>query len=285
MTKEYDTFGPWIDEVRTTADLPRLYRDAGLDPAAFELVLKVPRNIERRNATPGMHLYDALIALDVETLTVLHRRDDTFDAVRVPLDRIVAIEESVQLLDGRLTVHTTDGGALVVNFNGSAKEPIRNLVQLVRQRYLPAFAPEPAEPIGPEPRMGPVDAGLLNDYRRMVAREPRFRLLNSSARQRVVAAAWQERLYRRTWPLHLQASIVGTDDREIVIVHRRNWFTRHGDEVSMARTFLPRARINALSVWRHEHFQGVHEIVAQAGDTVLRFPVAAGPVTEALLAG
>ncbi|WP_448629439.1 hypothetical protein [Cellulomonas soli] len=73
-TTEYDRFGPWIDQVRTPQDVPRLYRDHAIDLDSARLVLKVPRNITRRDATPDMDLYDHLLVLDATRLTVLSRR-------------------------------------------------------------------------------------------------------------------------------------------------------------------------------------------------------------------
>ncbi|WP_306214335.1 hypothetical protein [Actinoplanes sp. RD1] len=283
-TAEFDAFGPWVDEVPTVAALPRLYRDSGVDPAACRLVLKVPRNVERRNAHPGMHLYDHLIALDDETLVVLHRREDTYDTVRVPVDRIVAIADSTRLLDGRLTVHLADGGTVVVPYNGSSNAPIRRLIALLRASYLPVAAPESGEPARPEPAgLGREDTGLLNDYDELMRQEPGMRLLNVGPRQTVRAASRWERLYRRARPLTLQAGIAVSDEREIVLVHRRDWFTRHADDISMARTVLPRARIDEVTARPHERYLGVHVVTVTAGTTRIEFPVTAGPVTDALV--
>ncbi|WP_430784046.1 hypothetical protein [Actinoplanes sp. G11-F43] len=282
-TAEFDAFGPWIDEVRTVDGLPRLYRDAGIDPAEYRLVLKVPRDIERRNANPGMHLYDYLIALDEKTLTVLSRQDDRYDEVRLPLDRIAAIEDSVRLLNGRLIIHTVDGTAVVVSYNGSANAPVRDLIRMIRRWYLPD-APPPDDAVIPEfePRLAREDTGLLTDLRHLLAREPGMRPLHLAERRPVIAASTWERLYRRIWPLVLHASIVVTDGAEIQIIHRRDWFTAPGDDLSLARTVLPRSRISRLTVQDHDRYLGIHVITVEAGAACLRFPAPAGPFTEAL---
>ncbi|MEU4161514.1 hypothetical protein [Actinoplanes sp. NPDC026670] len=284
-TREFDAFGPWIDEVRTADDLPRLYRNAGLDPATCRLVLKVPRDIERRNANPGMHLYDYLLALDDETLTVLWRTGDTFDRVSLPLDRVAAIEDSVRLLNGRLTVHVVDGSAYTVAYNGSASGPIRDLIRELRLRCLPATPSVVADDLGvpAEPRLGRDDTGLLTDYHRLIGSEPGLRLINASERRVVVPHAAAERLYRRVWPITLHASILVADDREIQVIHRRDWFTPAGDDLSLARTVLPRARITGLTARPHGRYRDVHVVTAQAGAVELHFPMAAGPFTTTLL--
>ncbi len=51
---EYDRFGPWIDEVLDLEDVPALFRDHAIDFDTARLVLKVPREIARRDATADM---------------------------------------------------------------------------------------------------------------------------------------------------------------------------------------------------------------------------------------
>ncbi|MCU1433145.1 MAG: hypothetical protein JWP95_2250, partial [Actinotalea sp.] len=53
-TAEYDAFGPWILEVRAVDDLPALFSRHPLDLGSARLVLKVPRQIARRDAHAGM---------------------------------------------------------------------------------------------------------------------------------------------------------------------------------------------------------------------------------------
>ncbi|GGN32396.1 hypothetical protein GCM10010109_53410 [Actinoplanes campanulatus] len=272
-TAEFDAFGPWIDEVTDVDGLPRLYRDSGLDPRAHRLVLKVPRDIERRNANPHMHLYDYVIAVGDEILTVLIRHEDTYGTARIPFDRIAAIRDGVRLLNGQLTIHTLDGPALTIPYNGSAGAPVRDLIRVLREVYLPAAPPGPADPYRVDPHVGPEDIGLLTDYRRLIDREPGMRLLNVSYRQH---------LRHRMRLVAMPASIIVGDDREWQIIHRRDWFTGPGDDFSLARTVLPRARIGNLWARPHERYQHVHVITVESGATTLEIPVVPGPFSEAL---
>ena len=71
-TAEYDAFGPWILKVATFDDVPPLFRAAAnLDGA--KLALKIPRQIERRNANPRMNLYDQLLIVRDHGMDVLTR--------------------------------------------------------------------------------------------------------------------------------------------------------------------------------------------------------------------
>ncbi|GAA4954448.1 hypothetical protein [Actinoplanes utahensis] len=283
-TPEFDDFGPWIDEVRTVADLPRLYRQAGIEPAAYRLVLKVPRDIERREAHPGMHLYDHLLAVDAETFTVLSRRDDTYDTRRIPLDQVVAIQDSVRMLDGRLTVRTVGGGELTVPYNGSSKAPIRELIRVLRRSYLPA-GPPPDDLAAPVmPYMGRADTALLTEYQRLVAEEPGLRLTLVGERQLLTPVTPLDRMRSRLRPVTLHASILVTDDREIQVLHRSHWITTTAGDWSLARTVLPRNRITDITVRPHERYHYVHVLAVESGATRLEFPVTASRHADAALA-
>ena len=71
-TAEYDGFGPWIYEIRTREEIPRLFSDYPLDLETAVLTIKVPRVIDRRDANPAMDLYDILLSLGPDKLNDLH---------------------------------------------------------------------------------------------------------------------------------------------------------------------------------------------------------------------
>lgn len=285
-TREFDTFGPWIDEVRTADDLPRLYRDAGVDPAAHRLVLKVPRNIERRNATPDMDLYDHLITVDDEALGVLSRRDGTYDTVRIPVGEIIAIQTSVTLLDGRLTIHTVDGPPVTLAYNGSADAPVQDLVRLLRELYLPAPTAAAVSPSDLDvPNLGAPDTGLVTAYRKLIVKESGMHVVNAARRRVVVPKSGAlSRAVHRMWPMTMHASIFAAGDREAQAFHRRDWFSRDGaNGHSIARTVIARPRINDVRLTPHDRYEQVKVLTVHAGNNQLRFPVPVGPDTEAFL--
>lgn len=150
-TAEYDAFGPWIDEVRSPQDVPRLFRAHPLDLGTAHLVLKVPRNISRRDATPDMDLYDHLVVLADDELTVLTRLGALTDAGEPlasvydeargyrtwssrPTD-VVAMRDVTSMLNARLDILTQDGRALTLRYNGSAAEGVQRLVDEIRAAH------------------------------------------------------------------------------------------------------------------------------------------------------
>ncbi len=74
LADELERLEPWVDQVRTREEVPPLFRDHAFDLDAARLVLKVPRNIARRDAHAGMDLYDHLVVLEERRLVVLSRQ-------------------------------------------------------------------------------------------------------------------------------------------------------------------------------------------------------------------
>ena len=66
------------------------------------LSVKVPRKIERRNARPGMNLYDYVVTLYHEELNILERVLDDVRSVTCPYRDIQCILHGEDLLAGRL---------------------------------------------------------------------------------------------------------------------------------------------------------------------------------------
>jgi hypothetical protein len=286
---EYDAFGPWIYQVLATDDIPRLYRTAEIDPASYRLVLKVPRSIERRNATPDMHLYDHLLLAGQESLTVLSRTGDTYETTEIPFDEIASIENSVSLLDGRLTIQTTGGGSTTIPYNASSGSSAQDLVEILRQEYLPAVESREvsSETTGQHlPNLGDKDIALVAAYRTLIHQEPRARLVGLVTRHSIPPATGKPgQLLQWVWPVTLHASITVTDDREVQVIHRRDWFTHGYSSVySVARTVFPLSRVSAVHVHPHSRYEQVQVISVISGEAAFKIPARTGSDVDSFLA-
>ena len=60
---EYNAFGPWAYEISDKYPLPRLFAPYFAADDNAVLKINIPRETERRNASPGMDLYDYVVAL------------------------------------------------------------------------------------------------------------------------------------------------------------------------------------------------------------------------------
>ena len=297
---EYDAFGPWIDRVRGPEDVPRLYRDHPLDLDASPLVLKVPRDIPRRDATPDMDLYDHLLVLGPDRFTALSRREGArYDVREVPYTGIAAVRTSIDLLDGRLAVHTLTGGPVEVRFSGSSADVVGGFVDLLRLLAWPSGAGE-AGPVGPAAggasddrgrvlsrrALGDREIGLVAAYREVADREPRLQTLAAHPRRVVAPASPGGRLLHLLHPMTVQGAVVCSDGRELQVFGRAAWLVRGRTPVhSESRLVLPVARLTGSEERQHPRYPDVTVVVLRAGDTAIELPVPSDSDARRVLTG
>ena len=132
---EYDAFGPWIYIIKNRDSIPPLFRQYEKELAGNLLAFKVPRNIERRDANPGMNLYDAVVAVFSERILILERinrnKTDTAKAGSIPMGEIDSIKHHTCLLCGVLTICTADK-PVILHYNTVSDNIIRDAVNLIR---------------------------------------------------------------------------------------------------------------------------------------------------------
>lgn len=288
LAEEYERFGPWIDEVRSESEVPRLFREHGVDLDRATLVLKVPRNIQRRDVTPGMDLYDHLLVLGTDRLTVLSRRAGAGPAsartggvgvLDVPVEQIAAVHDVVNLLDGRLTVHTTDGRAVEVRYNGSARSSVARLVDLLRG----AAGDRPPSHVGAAllaaARSGSggtrleADTDLLADLREVAGRVPGLEPWAAHGRVRLAprgggAGGLLQAALHAISPATLQSAVVAGDDVAMEVIGRHAWLVRGSKPVhSASRLVVPLAALERVAIAPHE-YPGAMTVALGAGQGI-----------------
>ncbi len=276
-TSEYDAFGPWIYQVRSAEEVPRLFRGFELDLESTRLVLKVPREIERRNATPSMDLYDRLLIAGDDGLTVLTRVGSVYSESRIDYSSIVIIEDSVSLLDGRLTVFTSDGRRLVIPYNATSRSLVARLVDLLRveshantsggQRCFD-FA---ALPTPGRDELGLDDVSIPSEYRELLRLEPDLEYFGGYGRTRLdpIGGRLTHALHR-LMPAVLHGAIVcGTQD-ELQLLSRREWLVRSRVPVlSSARTVVRLSTVDSVTAQKHPAYSGADVVTVRAGAALL----------------
>jgi hypothetical protein len=297
-TTEFDAFGPWVYEVRTPEEVPPLYRRHGLDLAAARLVLKVPRRIERRDATPTMHLYDHLLVAGGEALTILSRVGDAgeYRTREVPYARIGAVQVSTSLLDGALrVVDAAPGGELPpVRFNGVSLDVVDRLVDLVVDHALVeqrGTVHDGAPPVDAEAAGGPwsvtgTDVALVVAFRELAARRSSLVRLADHPR-RVVArrGGAVAGLLDRLWPATLHAAVVAAQPGCVEVLGRRDEVTtKSRPDHSLARTVLLAPAVTGVTVREHPRFVGATDVRCAVGeDSALHLTFPDGAPTLAAL--
>jgi hypothetical protein len=288
-TAEYDAFGPWIDEVHSADELPRLYRDYPVDLDSALLVLKFPRDISRRDASPAMHLYDHLAIVDAERLTILSRTGDGYRELSVAHGDVAAIADRVNLLDARLSLHTTSGDVLDLPYNGSSSDAVRALVDLLREMQpsstrggLADVATVP--PLGLDD-LGRSDAMFVTAYRELAAREPDVRLLAAHGRERVARRGGAlSRLVDVVLPVTLHGAVVAAGAGDLQVLSRWDSLVRGGAPVlSRARTIVRLGAVTSVTTTEHPRFLGVTVVRLGFAAGGIELPVPTGSAAEWVL--
>ena len=133
--REYDRFGPWAIEISEADPVPPLFQPHLSGDETPLLSVKVPRKIERRDARPGMHLYDYVVTLYQEELNILERVSDDVRSVTCPYRDIQCILHGEELLSGRLRLILKEE-AFELPYSTVSSSLIERMVKLVRQRYV-----------------------------------------------------------------------------------------------------------------------------------------------------
>ncbi len=295
-TREYDLFGPWVDEVRTEDEVPRLYRRHRLDLAAARLVLKVPRDIARRDARPGMDLYDHLVALEPSCLTVLSRSAgaDGYGVRQVAYADVVAIEDVVTLLDARVRVHARDGGVVEMAYNGADRGHPGRLVEQLRVLAMEGsadgeVAAAPGVPmLLDQHALGLDDIGIVNAHRAVAAARPALRAVAWHPRQVVrpggSGAAAARVVTHALRPMTVHAALVAVDDDTVEVFDRVGLARGRSPVHTQARRLVAREALTGVRVEPHPVYPTVRLVTLVAGQARLTLPVPAGSSTERALA-
>lgn len=296
-TAEFDAFGPWVMQVVSPEGLPRLYQGHPIDFDTARMILKVPRDIPRRDANPEMHLYDHLLVAGESALTVLTRREDEYDAVELPYARIAAVHTSVVILDGLLQLHDVegtapDGVALAVRYNGVSDDVVGELARILRAQALATAAPRALVRPQGEPLhlglddLGRQDVALVTTTRELATTEglmvwSAHRRLGVQRRGNALAVAFAGLVF----PPTVHAAIIGTTSGEVHLVHRRPWVTTGRKPVhSVAHTVICAPRTDRVEVVEHPRYAGTQLVRVISGRSVVEMPMPTGaPTAETLL--
>ena len=131
---EYDAFGPWVYDVDGEHPLPLLFVPFVDMSKSWRMLLKIPRDIERRRATPDMDLYDFVVGADDAGVQIWSRREKAVESTRIAYRDITGIRLYQRLLHGVCTLYSA-GGPVILTYNTVSADVMRRFGDLVRAEY------------------------------------------------------------------------------------------------------------------------------------------------------
>lgn len=245
---EYDAFGPWVIEISDLDPPPPLFLPYLTREETPLMSVKIPRKIERRNAHPGMNLYDYLVSLYEDDLVILQRVGEDVRQETFLYGDIQFLRYGENLLKGNLTLSTAES-SYDLPFNTTAKETMRRLVDLLRERY--TGGTEPVAMAGE----ADIPTGELSYYftrllEQEKAQRPQYRLL--AAQTDTLTSSYETAALRKLLfgaiSKTLLESLHHCDGRELKITTRGKtfkyrWQTEYGTDYY----FIPTANIRGAS--------------------------------------
>ncbi len=152
--REYDAFGPWIDQVRSEIGMPRVFRSHYPEFGDARFLLKIPRAIDRAAARPGMDLYAAVLAVHDRGVCLLRHEDGNVTRQDAAWTQVVACGTYTNLLLARWSLLLSDGSAIHVKHNSVGAPMLAKVTQFVRTRIVNDVEPstQPMLPSVPVPQ-------------------------------------------------------------------------------------------------------------------------------------
>jgi hypothetical protein len=209
------------------------------------LAIKVPRRIERREARPGMDLYDYLVCLYAEGIEVMQRDGRAVRRWSCGYRDIGYLAVTRTLLRGILHL-ATPAGSCDVPFNTTGDGPVQHAITLIRDRF---DGPRSGIELPPEAVVGAsLSFGfehLLADVRRA---QPAMRPVAIQGTVRLGRQRTGARRYlARATGKRLLESVHCTDGRELLILDRGQTFAYRWESIyGSVTTHLPLAAIRGV---------------------------------------
>jgi hypothetical protein len=265
LQREYDRFGPWAIEISDQDPPPRLFAPHLARSEAPLLSVKIPRHVERRNARPGLDLYDYVVCLYDEDLVVHQRNGSDVLSSTCRIRDVQHLRVTRCLLRGNIHLGLP-GRPVDLPYNTVSDALMLRLVELIRQRY----AREPGS--RPSASMLDVPDGTLSFYfDRLLEgegqRDPDMCLLAAQGTVPVAARSTGKlrRLAFRIADKRLLEAMHFSDGSELRILSRGpsyayRWESTYGLET----TYIPVGNLRSVD-WRADPANGATTLVLGTG--------------------
>jgi hypothetical protein len=246
---EYDRFGPWVVEIDAEDPPPPIFEPHLTRADEALLQVKVPRKIARRDAHPGMDLYDFVISLYDHELLILERVGHEVRERTIRHDDITHLSITEDLLRGILRLGLPRD-TCELPYNTVSSELMRRLMAIIRERYLKAEATATPAALPATPAIDELSfyferllkqEQLADDRLTLLAAQPDLAMLEleSDALRKLLFGLMSKRLLES---IHL------VDGRELRIIDRGRpiayrWQSTYGRR----ETIIPLANISDVS--------------------------------------
>ena len=277
MVSEYDAFGPWIYEIDDEHPIPELFAPLIKKDKYCLMMMKIPRQIERRDADPGMQLYDYVVGAYESQIFICIRQDNTAERKRFRYSDLSAISLFSCFLASYVTFYFKTGESFELPFNTISLNIMKKFVRLVRAKLVPE---EPSIDLSKCPQ--PIQASqisdvlfvnLLNDNDAEEDRKMYPGAFQQAVKMRMKGVSLSRKLASIIYPPKLAGGMHLYSDRELIIIERDSEALDRLGEYGYQYIYLPAHNITDITVKDAENFAKSKEITVtlKGQNQVFRF--------------
>ena len=212
------------------------------------MLFKIPRDIERRRATPDMDLYDYVVGAYEERLLILKRVEHTVEAITVSYAEIEGLRLFRHFLRGDLTLYLRSG-EIRLPFNAVSMDIVTRFTSLIRGRYQTGTVPALPELRPWEKAPADLDVLFVNLLRELKQTEPEARVYacQSMAPLETRGGSFFKNLASRARPQRLPATLHLLNSQELIVIQREVPEKKaQENEYSYHFTYLPLIGIHQI---------------------------------------
>lgn len=277
MVSEYDAFGPWIYEIDDEHPIPELFAPLIKKDKYCLMMMKIPRQIERRDADPGMQLYDYVVGAYESQIFICIRQDNTAERKRFRYSDLSAISLFSCFLASYVTFYFKTGESFELPFNTISLNIMKKFVRLVRAKLAPE---EPSidmskcpQPIQASQISDVLFVNLLNDNDAEEDRKMYPGAFQQAVKMRMKGVSLSRKLASIIYPPKLAGGMHLYSDRELIIIERDSEALDRLGEYGYQYIYLPAHNITDITVKDAENFAKSEEITVtlKGQNQVFRF--------------
>lgn len=266
---EHYAFGPWILEVTDKKFLPPLFVPYYKGSNSFLILIKIPRNIDRRNAVPGMDLYDYVIGMYDDHIYLLERKEKAIEEINFSYDEIEGLENFIDLLLGRLTIFLKDR-KIVISYNAVSKNIITELVKIIRSKYAIKSYENVRSSYNQNEDMDILYLSLLTSMKSS-GDIINISAVQSSINVRTVNQSFFQKLLHSIFQKKLLPSLHLSNDKELLVLSRGKTFKYRDAVYSYALTYIPIEKIQGIELIKDNNYDNLQRLEIKINDCTLIF--------------
>ena len=257
---EYNAFGPWIIEITDQYPLPPLFISYYKDDGIALMRIKIPRDIERRNANQNMDLYDYVIGVYEDRLYILERLQNDVKETKILYDEIECMENYTDMLIGRFTIFLNDS-KVIIPYNAVSKEIIYSLMKIVRDRYTSKSYQKLLSPYDQDKEETNIKEVLyINLLSEMRANNEKFDVIviQPSVRLPKIRKGIRPKALDFLFSKKLLSTLHLANNSEILVISRGMPFKKRADDIySRSYIYIPIEKLQSITLEKDDDFESL----------------------------